>query len=411
VTLASISHSTSQLIFLAEENPFPLQKPSHLRESQLIALLSERYAVELLCHETRVGAGIKKDAYGKVPSGLKVTAIPRQRQGIAEWLINRIQPKPMQAKSAAMVQALRERAAPGVVLWVSQLQMAPYIPLAKELGYLVILDEHCIESSLRAERALLSLKSLPGLVGAAGCGYLEGNYCEDSDAVVVSTDLDASRLLKLAPRARVHVLPNTVDSETMTASSGVPGQTVLFWGGTDCDQDAQGLLWFTEKVWPRVSSVLGTALPTLVATGQGLSEESQQRLKQAGVEVFSEETPAQLLQAKIVVFPYDHSGSGIRARILEAMAASRAVVSTPRAAEGLVLSPSFDVWIADQTDRFASAIVRLLNDESLRNTTAANAARTVRSRYDRSIARQKVTDLVEQVIQRRSEASKSSNNA
>src|SRR5262249_10996153 len=100
-----------------------------------------------------------------------------------------------------------------------------------------------------------------------------------------------------------------------------------------------------------------------------------------------------LADAGLVFFP-QIAGESASHQILEAMAAGRPVVTTPKAAEGLLLSPTYDILIADRADAYTRALVQLLENPELRQSTVIHALETVRNRYDRSRAKELLANLL-----------------
>ena len=88
-----------------------------------------------------------------------------------------------------------------------------------------------------------------------------------------------------------------------------------------------------------------------------------------------------IAQGAVYVVPL-RIGGGTRLKIFEAMAMGRAVVSTTVGAEGLPVTPGEHLIIADNPDRFAQAVVRLLRDQGLRTSLEQAARRLVVERFD-----------------------------
>ena len=88
-----------------------------------------------------------------------------------------------------------------------------------------------------------------------------------------------------------------------------------------------------------------------------------------------------LHRATIYVAPL-RMGSGTRLKILQAMAARCAVVSTSIGAAGLNDSVQSALTIADEPEDFAEKIVSLLADESRRRALGQLAQERVRRHYD-----------------------------
>jgi glycosyltransferase involved in cell wall biosynthesis len=77
-------------------------------------------------------------------------------------------------------------------------------------------------------------------------------------------------------------------------------------------------------------------------------------------------------RAAIVVAPIS-TGGGVRVKVVEALAAGKAVVASSRAAEGLTAVASRDLVVVDGDRETAVAISRLLDDEAARRRLAENA--------------------------------------
>ncbi len=329
-------------LFLTQECPFPPTSGAKMRDSRMIQFLVERMEVELLCFARDKQ---ERDAFfgalATPPRELKLTLLPSSRSIFHRTLPN-------------MEQALRARAAKGKLLWVSREEMSPYIPLARELGYRVILD---------SDR--------------------ECKGCKESDLIVTTSDADATRMLRQVPRAPVQVIPNSIDFKAYESARSGQGKTLFFSGSLSLPANVEGLAWFIEEVLPRLRAARGPSLPRIVAAGSEPTQDLRKNLEKVGVEVLS--NPPSILPAlseAAIAFVPMRSGEGTRLKILEAMAAGRAVVTTSKGAEGLLLSPGYDIWISDSADGFTSGILLLLESPALRSELGARACETVRTRYD-----------------------------
>jgi glycosyltransferase involved in cell wall biosynthesis len=396
---------STPVIFLTSESPYPITRGSKIRDAHLIRLLAETHDVEVLCFPPQGPASAI--APDEKPANVKLSVI--EPKGTPFWLelsrkvIDPLRPPIVHGHSPAMDQALRARATPGKLLWVSRLAMAKYLPLARSLGYRVVLDEHHVESNLMLGGAfsqlgggpLGSLKALPSFFVAAQCSYYEGQFCSQSDAIVATSDIDARRISKLVPGRHVHVIPNSIDCSHYEAIRPNPGTTLFFSGTLSSPENIEGLHWFIDEILPRVKAHMGSAVPRIVVAGASPSEEISKRLQAERIELYPN-PPSILpfLAEAAVVFAPLKSGNGTRLKILEAMAAGRAVVSTPKGAEGLVLAPSYDIWIADQPDAFASGIVSLMEQPERRAELGAHAIKTIEERYDWRCARDRMDELL-----------------
>lgn len=381
-------------VFLTEHSPFPPVGSARIRDYHQLRLLSENFDVEVLCFDSDSPA--PATTVTNLPHQIEITRLPRPARSFWKNSTRWLQPEFMIEYSEVIEEALRARAFPDRLLWISRLKMAPYLPMAKNLGYRVVLDEHNVVSDILMDAALSSIKNIPSLWLATQNSRYEKKFCRQSHAVVAASDMDASKLAKLAPTANLHIIPNTIDTEVFSPLLKEEGKTLFFPGTLNQEANLSGLRWFASEVLPLLKRSLGNRLPRVVVAGAQPATQSIAFLSQAGIEVYA--NPPSMLpflaEAAIVFIPTRECG-GTCIKVLEAMAAGRAVVSTGKGAEGLVLSPTYDIFIADSADRFASAILHLLEDPKLRDKTGQHAAETVRDRYDWRATRASMQTLLE----------------
>jgi glycosyltransferase involved in cell wall biosynthesis len=397
----------NKLVFLTMESPFPPSGGAHIRDAHLIRIFSETMEVEILCFgsSTSEGDGRREES---LPPGVKVTHVRRKPEPIWQRAVSSLRPEVQTGYCERMETALRERAEPGKLLWVSRLGMGKYLEVAKKAGYRTILDQHQVETHVlwnnaytMAPHPRTAIRGLTDGLHAAQCGLYEGRVCQQSDAVVATSDLDASRLLKLAPKAPVHVIPNAIDCAQYAPLRSLPGKTILFSGTLNYTANIEGLSWFVQEVLPRLQRSLGPAVPWLVVAGSNPGPEIYRMLDGLKAELHADPPSLMpfLADAAVVIVPI-RSGRSMRFKILEAMASGRSVVSTPRGADGLLLAPGYDVWIADAADKFASAVARLLESPELRAELGSHAAQTADARYDWKAARVLLDALLQRLGRR-----------
>ena len=85
--------------------------------------------------------------------------------------------------------------------------------------------------------------------------------------------------------------------------------------------------------------------------------------------------------AAVYVVPL-RMGSGTRLKLLQAMAAGQAVVSTSIGAQGLNVRDGVELRLADTASAFAEAVVDLLNHPDKRRTLGEVGAQYVRTHHD-----------------------------
>ena len=82
------------------------------------------------------------------------------------------------------------------------------------------------------------------------------------------------------------------------------------------------------------------------------------------------------------------SGTGIKNKLLEAMACAAGCVATPLALQGLRVTPGQELLVGTTAEELAHALLRVLEDDECRASLGRAAREYVRSEHDwRSVAR------------------------
>jgi glycosyltransferase involved in cell wall biosynthesis len=334
------------LLFITEEAPFPPVGGRRIREALFIKLLSEKVPVEVLYFR-------KGNPTQEMPvASLRGLFAPSE---LANVTFTQIRSPSFLMWGQPLIQALKQRAAPGRLIWFSGPKMYDYFFRARAMGYKIVCDDDGVPRK-----------------------YLSG-----ADLIVVPTEAEAGRVRKISREAKLQVIPNFVDTPYFEKLCTHQGQSLLFSGSLDYEPNIKGLYWFVEEILPRLRAALREKMPRVVVAGNNPSPALNDHLRSHAVDVRA--NPSSMLdligEAAIVFIPV-REGGRTQIKILQAMASGRCVVTTGNATEGLALTPTYDVFVSDQPDSFASDILRLVTNPDLRKEVGNHALKTVKDRYD-----------------------------
>src|SRR5581483_1620074 len=97
-------------------------------------------------------------------------------------------------------------------------------------------------------------------------------------------------------------------------------------------------------------------------------------------------------------------GTGMRGKVLEALAMGTPVVTTSVGAEGLGATPGRHLLVADGADDFAAAVRRVLDDASLAASLGAAGRALVEARFDWDVIADAHDAIYDEVLRRPSRA-------
>ncbi len=188
------------------------------------------------------------------------------------------------------------------------------------------------------------------------------------DAFVVFTDADSNVVRADAGVKPVEVIPLGLDLPNL-ANGPEPDRNVLFVGWLAHAPNLDAAQHLVEAIHPRVRQRVPDAMLTII--GGGAPEAFG---RDVGV-VFEGHVPdlaPSLARAAVVVAPVT-SGGGMRVKVLDALAAGKALVASSRAIEGLDVRHGEHLLVADGDEETANAIVEILRDGDRRRALEAAA--------------------------------------
>lgn len=262
------------------------------------------------------------------------------------------------------------------VVHTRQLPMSAYTAGQGRAGRLLELID---SETLGAERA--TPRTWRTRSRSLAAAFIERRMIPRYDAVTTVAEADAARLRALAPGARIEVVPNGVDAERFTPGSVAhqERERIVFVGAMSYAPNIAAVEYFVRHVLPLVRSARPNAQFVIVGRDPARSVLS---LAGDGVTVTGEveDVRPHLEEAALVVVPMQ-SGSGIKNKVLEALAMGRAVVATPLAVEGIAATPGEHLVVASSAQEFADSVLRLLADPDERRRLGRCGRRLVEQRY------------------------------
>ena len=91
-------------------------------------------------------------------------------------------------------------------------------------------------------------------------------------------------------------------------------------------------------------------------------------------------------------------GSGIQNKLLQAMAMGTPVVTSSIAIQSLDVIDGEHLLVADEPQKFAEAVISLLNDKNLQNKLSVNARKYVEEHHDWNTSGLKLEAVYQRIL-------------
>jgi len=197
------------------------------------------------------------------------------------------------------------------------------------------------------------------------------------DGIATITKKDGEYFLKQGCKIPVIDIPFGINLENFKESPGIKTEfpSLFHIGAMNWMPNEEGIKWFVDQVWPMVNK----EFPNLKCYLAG--REMPEWLKNSKINnlviVGEVEDAFEFIYSKAIEIVPLFSGSGIRIKIIEAMAAEKTIISTSIGAEGISIENGKNILIADTPEEFFESIKKCVQNETLCRELAQNARKLV----------------------------------
>ena len=334
---------------------------------------------------------------------LEMVPAPRSKPGrrLLDYFLSPVPPRFASSYSPAMFKCVGdmvERTRYDVVVaefggMGQYLNVNPYLPAVRK----VISVHQC--QTIAGQKALDLLGWSPRAIrewfALKGLERYEFDMYRSADRLLLLTAEERFGVSNRAPDLRITVIPSGVDTDYFKPTDPASRERAIVFTGYYTDEpNRDAAIWFCHSVWPRLKNKYPDLTFYVVGPGPRPDMiECARRDPRIIVTGEVDDIRPYLAKAQLFVCP-NRLGSGMRGKILQAMASGVPVVSTTLGAEGISIQQGENGFLADKPRIMAQTIDLLLSDLPLQARGAKRAREMVVERFswDRGI------DLLETVL-------------
>ncbi len=378
------------VLFVTEISFYPLYGGMQIHLYNVLESLCQHFTVVVLAPPAAEECPLKQAV-------LAWYVLPEYEINLRAKVINGrylLQPRP--AWQVCLQQILVEQQ-PQVV-WFNYGHWGQYAPLVRRYGANAIMHTHNIQSDISRQRATnLPLSHLRLLTHLRAWieAYHEHRLFRHFDRIVSVTEIDQRYHARFVGDKRSRLIPNYINETFYQQDELSPraDHLLILTGTFNTFQNVQGVRWFTQAVWPQVKAAYPGVRLQLV--GKGANNLPGDHLDDPQIETIGcvPDMVPYLRRATIAVVPIRH-GSGMRFKILEALACEVPVVSTTLGAQGIATSNGTSIMLADSATDFAQAIIALLQDCTKRAQLAQQGLAVLRQQYTAPVNTARIQQLI-----------------
>lgn len=214
------------------------------------------------------------------------------------------------------------------------------------------------------------------------------------DYLLAISARELSTFKSLYPSLNGIVIPITWNASNEMYQTALKSNNInvslFFIGSLDWKPNQEGLLWFLHNVWP----ICRAKFPhiSFYVAGRNMPDNIKQMSLDGVVMVGEVEDAVSFVsQHDIAIVPL-LSGSGMRAKIIEAMALGKVVVTTSMGLEGIEAQNYTDICLANSPEEFIHVIQYLMNHPDKMAQIGKNAHTNIMNNYESVMMGKKLLD-------------------
>ena len=231
-------------------------------------------------------------------------------------------------------------------------------------------------------------------------GQIEAKLSRTFGAVIVNSNVDEAYLRKLNPAANTLTINNGVDSNFFRPGDIEPDWSkVVFTGVMTYGPNEDAAVHFAETVLPLVLQRRPEIQFWVVGKDPGPKVKALASLPGVHVTGGVPDVRPYVWSAGVVVSPL-RFGTGVKNKLLAALAMKKAVVATTVTIEGLEVVDGRDLLVADEPADFAAKVLQLIENPEYGQRLAASGCAFVRERYSWESGAQRLEQVLVDLVDR-----------
>jgi glycosyltransferase involved in cell wall biosynthesis len=264
--------------------------------------------------------------------------------------------------------------------------MSSYIPVIRQYSTAkIVLRAHNIEHIIwerHNESVTNPIKKAYLTLQTTRLKKQELTAFQQVDYIVPITPIDEKILEQWVDKSKMQTVLTGVDLTEYQLENDplYESKSVFCFGSMDWLPNQQAVEWFLERCWPLVLDK--TPSCKFIIAGRNIPDSFKQ-MASKHIHVLENVPTSNEIYSRynVMVVPLQ-SGSGLRIKIVEGLSFGKAIVSTPIGCEGIDVQNNRDLLIAETPEKFADAVIELVENNERRNSIELNAKSFAKEHLD-----------------------------
>jgi len=389
-----------KVLFLTPFLPYPPQLGYTVRPFYRLKYISKRNEIFLISFIDSVKENEYLSEIGKYCSQV-ATVLRRPRSGFKYRMKNLFESSPYYLKKQFESSEMQETVDSILeenkfdIVHVFSLAMAQYTSNIKAVPAILDAGDCITRNYLQQWQSRTSLRNrILSFIDWYKIKRYESNIHSKFNRSFLVSSADRSFMKEAYPNLKLEVIPIGVDLEYFKPQETKEGfPTLIFVGDMSYTPNEEAMIYFCYEILPLLEKIYSQI--KLFIVGRNVTNKLRKAVgnkKNVIITGFVQDVRTFINKATVFICPLK-TGTGIKNKLLEAMAMGKPIVSSSIGAEGINVISGRDIMVADKPKEVADALVKLLENDNIRNTMGINARKVVEKDHNWESLAMKIDEI------------------
>lgn len=286
------------------------------------------------------------------------------------------------------------------IIQMESLFVAPYLDKIRKLSRAkIVLRTHNVEHKIWediAKQTSNPLKKYYVQHLAKMLKKYELNRLAKFDGVISITPEDKNYFKSHCTDTPIADISFGIDtSEYKNLNSEIEFPSLFHLGAMNWIPNKQGIDWFLKEIWAEIHLQYPTL--KLYLAGNAMPDDYF-KINHSNIHVKGfVDDPKKYISSKAIMIVPLFSSSGVRIKIIEGMAASKAIISTSKGAAGIQCEHEKNILIANTKDEFIESIQKCIEDVEFTKKLGINAKEFISKNHNKQSLIEKLLDFYAEI--------------
>lgn len=383
-----LSVSRPKILFISTQLPYPPKSGGTVKSWNYINYLTTKYAVSCACflkdddekHQQEFQKAVYLVDFFAEPLAIQRSPINLIKSYLTAPCLN-----VFRNRSNSFKKAIEGLSHQQEIIIVDHYEMFQYVPAS--FSGKIIMHTHNAEFMLWQRMSELTgnpLKKLVlGLESKRVKKYEEQIFQEADLIYSTPSDIELYKNhgFKIEKHRETYHLGNESLLQLPELKFEATEKAITFMGTMSWEPNIDGIVWFLDKVWPRIKTQESDCkLYLLGSNPDARIVKATNNDPNVIFPGFVKDLDTYLKKTRVYIAPL-RFGSGMKVKVLEGLYRGNPTVSTSVGAEGLAVKHRESILIADDAKSFAQACIDLINQQAIWENISKNSRKLANQEY------------------------------